>query len=149
MKDNFVSMSIQDKQAKDMLQKLIDRTGKPEAALKSICEYMLMSIDDRWEKQVDAQGNKWKPLSPFTLKMKKSQGRLLPILQSTGIARRTIRYQVVNNKATIGTNLPYMAKHQLGLEGLPKREFLGFSEDDITEIRQILQGFLSRPDRDR
>lgn len=44
----------------------------------------------------------------------------------------------------LGTPVTYAAKHQLG-DGVPQRKFLGVSEDDRTEIINILNDRLNNP----
>lgn len=39
----------------------------------------------------------------------------------------------------ISTDLSYAAKHQLGLEGLPVREFLGISVEDEEGVKNIIE----------
>lgn len=39
---------------------------------------------------------------------------------------------------TIGTDVPYAKFHQFGTVHLPIREFLGFGDDDITDVTKIV-----------
>lgn len=137
----IISLSIKDRSVRDMLVKLAGKTQNLSPALKECGEYLLVSTDDRWEQQIDPNGIPWKPNSPYTIALKKSQGRLLKILQSTGAGRSSIRYQIKNNTLTVGTNLGYMKDHQLGI-GVPKREFLGITVRDRQEVNEIIQEHL-------
>lgn len=141
--DPILSIETQDQGLRSTLSRLIKKVGNPSPALKQCGEYLLISTDDRWEKQIDPNGVPWQPNTPYTISLKKSQGRLLKILQSTGTGRSSIRYAIQGDTLVVGTNIEYMKKHQLGI-GVPKREFLGISSEDQIEVVQILQEFLQK-----
>lgn len=50
-----------------------------------------------------------------------------------------------NLKLVVGTPIRYMAQHQLGTNGMTKREFLGISASDRVEIIDILDDAIANP----
>ena len=69
-------------------------------------------------------GASWKPLSEYTLALRKHRGkRYSPhgILQDRGILRASFTAQVWGNGMKYGASVPYAAKHQFGGETLRER----------------------------
>lgn len=113
---------------------------------------------DGFKKQVDVKGKPW-------IKKKYGNNRK-KILNDTGALRKSITYKADDEKVIVGTNLKYAAAHQFGTKRytikakrakslkfkignrwiskkkvkvkIPKRSFLGISEDDKKEIKEIL-----------
>lgn len=142
MAEPVLTAYVADKEVRDRLLRLQRKTGNLEPAFKNIGSYLLLSTDDRFRKEVDPQGNPWKPNAPSTIAQKKAQGRINKILQNTGRLRDGFSYKTSRDRVTIGTNVNYASKHQLG-QGVPKREFLGVSKEDEREIIAILDEFLT------
>lgn len=67
-----------------------------DTTLSQIGEYLLMTTDTRWEQEIDPDGKPWQKNSLYTIRMKQAQGRLLKVLQSTGVGRASINYQIRN-----------------------------------------------------
>ncbi|PHJ65047.1 hypothetical protein VF04_04505 [Nostoc linckia z7] len=141
MSDPIFSIKYSDKQVSDRFSRLMEQTGNLRPALQEIGEYMLYSTDQHFVTETDPQGIPWKPLTPFTLREKRAKGRILKILQSTGLMRSRINYQVSDNQCVVGVNDEKAKKHQLGI-GVDKREFLGVSTDDKQEIVSILDDYI-------
>ncbi|WP_080058306.1 phage virion morphogenesis protein [Spirosoma aerolatum] len=61
---------------------------------------------------------------------RKANGDLAKILHDTGNLEDSIDYeaQPALHQVVIGTDVPYAARHNEGLSGMPEREFLGESE---------------------
>ena len=135
------SIQYNDKQVSDRLSRILAQTGNLKPALREIGEYVLFATDQRFVTETDPQGNKWKPLTPFTLREKRAKGRILKILQSTGLLRSRVNYQVVGNQCIVGVNDEKAKKHQLGI-GVTKREFMGVSTEDTAEIISILDEYI-------
>ena len=137
------SIKYNDKQVSDRLSRILAQTGNLTPALQEIGEYMLYATDQRFVTETDPQGIPWKPLTPFTLREKRAKGRILKILQSTGLMRSRVNYQVVGNQCIVGVNDEKAKKHQLGI-GVTKREFLGVSTDNKAEIISILDEYTQK-----
>jgi phage virion morphogenesis protein len=102
---------------------------------------MLYSTDQHFVTETDPHGKRWQPLSPVTLQEKRAKGLILKILQSTGLMRSRVNYQVSGNQCIVGVNDEKAKKHQLGI-GVPKREFIGVNADDRQEIISILDDYI-------
>jgi phage virion morphogenesis protein len=136
-----ITITYSDADVRNRLATILRRTGDLRPALASIGEQVRTQTELRWERQVDPDGIPWEPLSAFTLSWKRKNSRILRILESTGRLRDSISYQVFGDRVTIGTNVSYAAKHQLGIN-VPQRRFLGLSEADISEIILLLDNYI-------
>ena len=111
-------------------------------ALEVSADYMVYSIKRRWEAEIDPLERAWQPLAESTIARKKSQGRILKILQATGQAKEySVHYQIRRNLLIIGfgRQYSYMNFHQTGTSKLPKRVVLGYSKKDRLAITQIFK----------
>lgn len=142
MADPLISIYVADASVRERLKKIQRRTGDLRPALRNVGEMLLLSTDERFEKEIDPSGEPWQANTPFTISQKRALGRIEKILQSTGRGRSSIAYQVTRDTLTIGTNVSYMRKHQLGIN-VPKREFLGLSKEDNEELMVILEEFVT------
>ncbi len=88
-KDEVIILEIID----DAVNKPVE--GSAISALKEIGEYMLLATDERFITETAPDGTKWTPNTPYTIAQKKALGRIQKVLQSTGIARATITYQIL------------------------------------------------------
>lgn len=83
--------------------------------LEELGEDVVRHTDDRWEKEVDPEGNAWAPLAPSTIKQKELEGKRTKILQRDGFLRHSIRHQLVaQDTLAVGTSMEYAAVQQLG-----------------------------------
>lgn len=133
-----------------------------KAINKNIGESLRNSTLDRFKKQEDHNGKKW-----TKRKYGNSKKRLL---MNTGTLRKSIKVKVDEKMVHVGTNLEYASTHQFGAKNrrikakkgkylkfkvgnkwitkkdvkinVPARPFLGISEDDKKEIRNILCDYL-------
>lgn len=99
-KREFLGVSNSDRQ--EIVEILDDATANPmprgaEIALRECGEVLLLSTDTRWEREVAPDGTPWKKNTPYTTRLKKAKGRILKTLQSTGLARASINYQIVRD----------------------------------------------------
>lgn len=100
-------------------------------------------------------GSPWDPLSSTTI-ARRRQGSSVP-LRDTGRLMNSITHNVSNGSLSVGTNVVYGPTHQFGAKkgaygksrrgpipwgDIPARPFLGVSDDDLAEIRQIVEIFL-------
>lgn len=136
-----ITVTYSDAAVRQRLQTILRRTGDLRPALANIGEQVRVQTELRWERQVDPDGVPWQPLSAFTLAWKQKNSRILRILESTGRLRDSITYQVLGDRVTVGTNVSYAAKHQLGIN-VPQRQFLGLSQADLAEIVDLLDAYI-------
>jgi phage virion morphogenesis protein len=145
-----VTLKIDDSEIQEQLNILASRLQNLDPVYKNIGEYMVLSILDRYDKEIDSQGKPWAPLTAATIKQKQRKGKIQKILQQDGNLRLTIIYQASASQVEIGTNRIYGAIHQFGGRAgrgkkvnIPARPFLGVSVVDEREIVDIIQDFLS------
>jgi len=142
----IVTIQLSTGEIQNQLQELERRLGDLTSVYKEVGEAMVLSTDNHFREEKDPNGIPWKKLSPYTLRLKAQQRRIQKILQSTGRLRASINYQADRRGVTIGTNVSYAAKHQLGGKEngrlIPQRQFLGIGDVDKEEIIAILNEWL-------
>jgi phage virion morphogenesis protein len=144
MSEPVVSIQFNDKVLQEKFREISKKVSDPSELMEEIGQIVLLSTDQRWEKEIDPNGDRWAENSAYTRQLKQEQGRIDKILQSSGRARASINYKVDRDQVVIGTNVEYMVKHQLGTEGQKKREFLGISDEDKVEIAIAADEYLKR-----
>lgn len=94
---------------------------------------MLNRIRTRFLRQEDTFGTPW--IESRAAKRRKASGRGGGTLFDTGRLFHSISLiRSAPNERRITTDVEYAAKHQFGLEGQVKREFLGISGEDALVI---------------
>lgn len=141
MADPIISLTYDDKAIQEQLRKLVKKTSDPTPVMNEIGQALLLSTDQRFEKEVDPDGKPWKANTPYTRRLKKAKGYIDKILQASGRGRASINYAATKDRVAVGTNVGYMKKHQLG-EDVEQRKFLGISKEDSVEIGIILDEYL-------
>lgn len=115
------------------LTKELGRVKNFTSMLKEIGQSLEASTKLRFNTSTDPDGDRWEPSKRV---LRQGRGRTLV---ETGRLQKSISYSYDANEVNIGTDVPYAEKHQEGLDGLPKREFLGISQKDEQEIERIVQ----------
>ena len=83
--------------------------------LGQIGETLMRSTRDRGARQIDPDGNKWRPLSPGYKRWKDKKRPGVPILKfDFHMLGDQLSYQVDPDGLLLGTNAPYGARHQFG-----------------------------------
>lgn len=141
MSDPIFSMKYEDKAIQEALNKLLEKTSNLTPVMQEIGEYGIASVDMRFQQEVDPDGKPWKPLSFYTIRLKRAEGKILRILQRTGLMRSRVNYKVTPTSCTIGINDAKAYKHQFGI-GVPQRKILGINEDDKQEFLNIINDYL-------
>lgn len=140
--NDFFSVRVTDRQLLDKLAQLTATTSDLTPALEEVGEYWLLATDDRFRNEVDVQGKPLKQLSPQTLEQKRRMGRILKILQSTGLMRSRSFYEVKNNKLYLRNSDAKANKHNQGI-GVPKREVFGLNPtEDVPAVLDIFDSYL-------
>lgn len=105
-------------------------------ALEDAAAVLLNRIRTRFLDQTDPDGRKW-PESAAA-RLRRASGRDGGTLFDTGNLFHSIQlFDRGSNEVGIGTDVEYGLQHQEGLNGLPKRTFIGFSGDDV-EIASLV-----------
>ncbi len=142
MADTTISLTYDDEAIRAKLAELKAKTQDLTPAMRDIGEFLLFQHDQRFEKEVDFRGNPLQPLSARTLAEKQAQGKILKILQRTGLMRSRTAYQATSNGVTVTNNDSKAKKHQLGIK-VPKREIFGINPtEDAPEIVAIIEDYL-------
>lgn len=126
--------------------------------LGEISETIRFSIDENFEKEGRYDGKqsginllsggstKWKNLAPSTVKQRKKKGYYpINILRQTGILASSITVQPSgSNAVTMGTNIEYAKYINFGTSKMPARPFLVLQEEDIADIKDIIQEHITK-----
>lgn len=85
-------------------------------------------------------GSRWKKRDP---KSKRKTGR---ILIDTGILRASIQVKKDKTKGRVEltSTTPYAKRHNEGLSGMPKRQFIGYHKDLEKSINKEINGYRTR-----
>lgn len=111
--------------------------------LDEVTAAMLARTRARFLQQVDPEGTPWIPSIASIRRARVGRGG--GTLFDTGRLFHSIQaFLIDENTRSIGTDVPYAPKHQFGLDGMVKREFLGFSAADITLAQQITQNRIDK-----
>lgn len=133
-----IDYKLPDKEIAARLRALVDAGEDLEPAFIDIGEGLLNSTHDRWDQQVDPEGNPWEPLDPKYQARKEKNAEKILVLE--GFMRDTLAYNTSSQSMEMGTNLIQGATHQFGDDdrGIPARPYLGVSEDDEQMIIDTL-----------
>ena len=125
-----------DKSGLNQLTIKLSKVRNLQPVLKEIGQNLEASTKNRFNQGKDPENNKWKPSKRV---LRQGKGRTLV---ETGRLQKSISYRADKYEVNVGTDIEYADKHQDGLEGLPKRSFLGISDKDRTKIENIVRRFL-------
>lgn len=152
------SITLHDAPVMDGLERIYAAAGDLLPALKNIGEYEVSATKQRFIDEKDPDGFPWRDLNTLYQKTKKGPGKLRG--ESRNLSQ--IVYQATNDNVQVGSNEVYARIHNEGgvikprnaaalvfsMGGqtfkvksvtIPRRQFLGFSEADIAEIRAIIE----------
>ncbi|WP_150112140.1 phage virion morphogenesis protein [Desulfonatronovibrio hydrogenovorans] len=135
---------VDDEQAQDALQAVMQRMSDPRPAFRDAGEYMQRVVDDRFRGEHDPDGQPWQDLAPLTW-TKKRNDKILTERGGPGL-RGSIHYRTSRTALEQGTDKIYAAIHQLGgiirtrnaQIQIPARQYLGFSDGNAAEVSRIL-----------
>ena len=161
MAGSFITISVEDAAARAMLNKLGQMDTAP--LMRRLGERIQAWTQDRFDanQQQAPDGTPWAKLNPKYAQNKPRhlQNRKLTL---SGHLRKSIRWQLLDSQSVlVGTNVKYAAIHQFGgtirpKKGkalafggrfvqsvtIPARPYLGISEHDNKEIREIIKDWV-------
>ena len=161
MAGSFITISVEDAAARAMLNKLGQMDTAP--LMRRLGERIQAWTQDRFDanQQQAPDGTPWAKLNPKYAQNKPRhlQNRKLTL---SGHLRKSIRWQLLDSQSVlVGTNVKYAAIHQFGgtispKKGkalafggrfvqsvtIPARPYLGISEQDNKEIREIIKDWV-------
>jgi phage virion morphogenesis protein len=148
-----IHVDVEDESVRLALRDLAKRAANLQPAFEEIGASLVTSTQQRFEDQVDPEGQPWPALAESTQQKKVSRGRVRGsenILRVGGDLYRSITYLARADEVSVGSNRRYAAIQQLGGQAgrgkavyVPPRPYLGLSEDDRQEIHQILLDHLA------
>jgi phage virion morphogenesis protein len=113
--------------------------------LSRIGEKVKRHTDERWAREIDPEGNAWRPLNEDYKEWKRKKGFITKILQRTGYMRQTLNWQLIGeDTVAIGTAAEYAKHHQDPENPLRLRPFLGISQSDRQSIGTVIKGELRK-----
>jgi phage virion morphogenesis protein len=144
-----ITIEIDDAELRAQLSRLTGGLQDLSPVMREIGEVLTASTKARFGSQTDPEGRRWEDNSPVTLARKSSPY----ILTEHGYLGGTIRPQLedAGQSVAVGTDRVYGAMQQFGgtkaqwphLWGdIPARPFLGISDEDRTNILEILRDYL-------
>ena len=137
------------------------RLEHPRALWEDVGRSLVLSTQQRFEQEQDPQGNPW----PASIRVLTQGGKTLT---DSAAMRNSITFEASDSGVAVGTNAIQAAVHQFGAvikaksaDGLkfkigdrwitkqsveiPRRAFLGLSDDDETELLAIAADFVLEP----
>ncbi|ASX25873.1 phage virion morphogenesis protein [Candidatus Williamhamiltonella defendens] len=125
----------------ERLNHLLDRLGgiDPQQVLSVLGNLVEKQTVDRLiDEKESPDGDAWPQWSQGYAK---SRHRHQNLLQSSGDLIDSIQSVFGFGRTETGTNLIYAARHQFGdtKRGIPQREFLGISADNLVELQNALE----------
>lgn len=96
------------------------------------------------EEKTDPAGEPWKEWSEAYAARRPDRGGLLDL---DGDLADSIAYIVGDDVVEVGSNLVYAHRHQVGDEGeggIPARPYLGISEENLSDLGDLVVVFLAK-----
>lgn len=133
----------------DEVAALIDRMVAPIESpdmtpeqWQSIIEYLQQAAQRRFADERSSTGEKWPELSEWTKKKKGHdkkliEKRLLIESMTRSDAPHAIR-RMGADSLEFGTNREWAGSHQDGTDRIPRRQFSGISDEDATQITELV-----------
>ena len=118
----------------DQLLRTLDVELDTERLEDEASAILLNRIRTNFLAERDPEGNPWKPSKAGIARRAKGG---TGTLYKTGTLFRSIQLSAVGGNRSIGTDVPYAEKHQLGI-GVEKRVFLGVTQSDAELYEKFL-----------
>ena len=143
-----IEIKIDDKEIQQYLQKIIAKAENLSPLMKNIAGIMMDSVEENFQKE--GRPEKWKELSPVTIKQRAKKGYYPgKILQMRGELSASITSKYDDISAVVGTNKVYAAIQQFGGNAgrkkqveIPARPYLKLRESELNDINNSVQKYL-------
>lgn len=102
----------------------------------------------RFANKKSPDGISWAELLPQTVQYKKNKRvskkgvTAVGILVESGDLFRSITSQASNGRLEVGTDRQYGIFHQIGMNNMPARPFIGIGDDDKDEVNNVINDYL-------
>lgn len=136
-----------DRELRRALNRFIQRAQNLKPVFSDIGEMLLLSHRERWDDEVAPDGTPWEQLSDkykASKRKRESNGHDKILVLDTFLRDDGLSYSAAHSGLEFGTDKIYGATHQFGDpdRNIPARPFLGISDDDETEILEIISVWL-------
>lgn len=108
-----------------------------EEILDEASAFLLHRILTRFLSETDPSGKPWIPSKAGMARRLEGTGGTL--LATRRLFNSIQVYKDGEGARRISTDVPYAAKHNFGTDGMVKREFMGFNEEDSSLVYQIVE----------
>ena len=128
----------------DTLRRLTALGGRLQPVFADIGESLLLSHEDRWDREVAPDGSPWQPLNERYRQRKLAKGKPDKILVLDQHLKN-LNYHATDPGLELGTPWIYGATHQFGAaeRGIPARPFLGLDAGEQEMVLEVLQEALA------
>jgi len=118
---------------------MIRNVGNPGPMLEEIGEALVSSTKQRFNRETGPDGKEWEPSQRAAETGDKT-------LTDYATLKNSINYEATKTMVAVGSNVVYAHAHQAGSDvgrglavKLPERPFLGFDDDDLEEVGEIIK----------
>lgn len=112
----------------------------PDETLKQLAEEQVAVVQNRIRNtKTDPDGQPWAPWSMATIRAYSRSGRGGSLLFRTGALLDSIQYRISEKTLTIFSNVGYAKYLQFGTPKMPARRFLGWNQESINRVKEILK----------
>ncbi|WIM82571.1 phage virion morphogenesis protein [Gallibacterium anatis] len=147
----MIKISLNDTQAVQQLHHIARQLKQPRKLYGVLGETLKKIHADRFKKEIDPDGNNWKPLSAKTLARKQKKGKSTKILRQDGYLSDRTAYNYNDKNVEFGSDAKYARLHQFGGKAgkgkkvtIPKRPWLGISQQDEQKLLRKATALLRR-----
>lgn len=132
------------------IDKAIDHFSNTEVLMVACGEALVTSTKDRFKEAVEPDGTPWKESARVA-------GKGGQILVENANLRNSIGYESTSDTTAVGSSVIYANVHQGNEDGsdivietryakitMPARPYLGFSDDDVDEMKEMYEEFLKQ-----
>lgn len=134
-------IEFDDQDVRRRLGRLAEAAGDLEAVFADIGEHLIGSTHERIDDEETPEGEPFEPLSPRYKRRKKKNKDKILVLE--GHLRDTLHWEAEPHELLFGSSLVYAATQQYGRDAIPARPYVGISEDDLAEIRTLIEEHLA------
>jgi phage gpG-like protein len=146
--NSLIQLQVQGQQQFEEKLRLLYEALDTRTILDQGAALLFNRMRTRFLSEIDPTGVKW-PRSQAAIRREKS-GRGGGTLFDTGKLFRSLQLSAFGESRVISTNVtdkrgfPYGTTHQFGLFGNPRRQFIGFGDDDV----HLMSSFIFKRIRD-
>lgn len=131
----MIQIEIKDSQVVEMLSKL--SSFSTTELLDDSAALLLNRIRTRFLAETDTDGKKW--IQSEAAKKRRAKGGTGTLFDTGRLFHSIQAHKKGANGRAISTDVQYAKYHQFGTNKLPKREFLGFNQEDESLVVELIK----------